>query len=124
MISQKKQPLALMLFALMVLFGTFVVVRAEGHHIYQQCELSFTCPVFDSTASGFSATGHEGGGFGGGGGGGFAITTGQGHKAGPFDPIWGWLVGKILDAGYDFMAEQGGDTCGNGPCGGGGGGGW
>ena len=124
MIRQSKQPLAVMLIALAVLFGTLAAVKVQAHST-NTCDMYMTCPVFDSTASGFSATGHEGGGLGGG-----SVTkltdsaTGQDHKVGPGDWFWGWVANKLLDAGFDFMAEQGGDTCGNGPCGGGSVGGW
>ena len=128
MISQKKQPLAVMLIALAALFSTVAAVRLQAHST-NTCDMYTTCPVFDSTASGFSATGHEGGGLGGG-----SVTkltdsvTGQSHKADDsgWDWVLGWLVGKALDAGWTWEEQQHvpQDACGGQPCGGGSTGGW
>jgi hypothetical protein len=104
---------SVLLIALLVVLGSFAELRVNANS---------GKPVFDSHASGFLTAAQEGSGLGGGGGTGFAMTTGQSHKAGFFDYVFGWLVGKVLDSLSNMPVNQ--DSCGGKACSGGGGGGW
>jgi hypothetical protein len=80
-------------------------------------------PAFANSTSG-TRSGYAGGGFGGGGGAAF-VSTGSNAKGGLWDGVLGWLIGKVLDWGWDAAGNYAGsqNNC-NGPCGGGGGGGF
>lgn len=99
--------------ALIVVAGICVVLGANRYS---------GRPVYDSRESGLS-NGFAGGGFGGGGGGAMVAVMD------PWDPIVGWLAGKLLDWGASTVSKAVNEqtstgTCGGGPCGGGGGGGF